>query len=72
MKYLDVITKKNAWSIWLIPYNNQIRLACCDCGLVHDVKFRYKDNQISFSVRRNNKATAAKRRKRSSNNFIYK
>jgi hypothetical protein len=42
------------------------RLACCDCGLVHDVVVvaagKRVRKEIGFAVKRNNRATAARRR----------
>mgnify|MGYP001550391260 CR=1 FL=1 len=40
------------------------RWACCDCGLVHDLVFvsGRKGSAIGVAARRNNKATAARRR----------
>ncbi len=40
------------------------RLACCDCGLVHDMYFIFKDGYIGIAAKRNNRATAQKRRKK--------
>ncbi len=40
------------------------RTACCDCGLVHDFTFFVRGRKIFVRVYRNNRATAAKRRKR--------
>ena len=42
----------------------QWRVACCDCGLVHDFKFRVSGRKIFVTVHRNNRATAAKRRRK--------
>lgn len=39
------------------------RIACCDCGLVHRVWARVRDGEIEFKAVRDNRATAAKRRK---------
>ena len=40
-----------------------VRLACCDCGLVHDFVFvADRKGNIGIAARRNNRATAAKRR----------
>jgi hypothetical protein len=44
------------------------KIACCDCGLVHRftfavVKYRGK-NRVAFSAVRDNRATAARRRKK--------
>lgn len=30
----------DGWSEWETPVMEQYRLACCDCGLVHDFDFR--------------------------------
>lgn len=40
-----------------------LKLACCDCGLVHDMAFAIEKNgNLGIALRRNNRATAAKRR----------
>lgn len=41
------------------------RWACCDCGLVHDLIFvaGRKGKEIGVAARRNNRATAARRRR---------
>jgi hypothetical protein len=42
------------------------RLACCDCGLVHAIRFRVVDSKggkaVQFKAARHVRATAAKRR----------
>jgi hypothetical protein len=38
------------------------RIACCDCGLVHDFVFRVRNGRIEFRASRNARATAGKRR----------
>ena len=47
---------------WVLPFRENYKMACCDCGLVHMVDFRIKDKRVWFRVRRNNRATAAIRR----------
>lgn len=38
---------------------------CCDCGLVHTVDYRLnKEGQLEIRARRNNRATAALRRRK--------
>lgn len=37
-------------------------MACCDCGLVHDMDFRIVEGKIQFRARRNNRATGQLRR----------
>ena len=46
-----------------IPSGVLYRLACCDCGLVHDIVLVSDDgNDIGFAACRNERATAARRR----------
>lgn len=44
---------------WVSPVRRGYRLACCDCGLVHDMDFRIVAGRVEFRVRRNNRSTAA-------------
>lgn len=46
-----------------VPVGEIYRLACCDCGLVHDVVFALEDGKLAMATRRNNRATAQRRRK---------
>lgn len=57
---------------WVTP-TRQHRMACCDCGLVHDMTFRivrierlngrkYGKLAIQFKPSRNERATAGRRR----------
>lgn len=39
------------------------RIACCDCGLVHDIAIVKAGKDVFLIVKRNARATAAKRRK---------
>ena len=34
-----VIEQEDGWSDWIPPTMALYRMACCDCGLVHDMKF---------------------------------
>lgn len=45
-----------------IPLNEVCKIACCDCGLVHNVVFVFEDGKLAMAVERNNRATAQKRR----------
>lgn len=46
-----------------IKNEQKLKLACCDCGLVHDVAFAIEENgNLGIAMRRNNRATTAKRR----------
>jgi hypothetical protein len=73
MKYGQVIANKGEWSRWYSPIhgvgNKNYRMACCDCGLVHEMQFRVmKDsrgrNSVILRAKRNNRATSAMRRKK--------
>jgi hypothetical protein len=51
---------------WSVPSKTIYKIACCDCGLVHDFVFVSEDGKdIGIAVRRNNRATSARRRKKS-------
>lgn len=46
-----------------VPVGEVFRLACCDCGLVHDMVFISEDGKpIGVAARRNNISTALRRR----------
>ncbi len=47
---------------WITPHHRDYRLACCDCGLTHDVQFRIVRGSVQFRASRNNRATSAARR----------
>jgi hypothetical protein len=48
---------------WTVPSETIYRIACCDCGLVHDFVFASEDGKpIGIAARRNNRATAQRRR----------
>jgi hypothetical protein len=51
---------------WVQPIRKGYKMACCDCGLVHEMDFRIVRGKgwesIQFRVRRNNRATAGIRR----------
>jgi hypothetical protein len=48
---------------WMRPTRRGFRDACCDCGLVHRMEFRIVEGTIEFRSTRDNKATAAMRRR---------
>ena len=56
---------------WVYPKRKGYRMQCCDCGLVHAVDFRIvkygKRRKIEWRMFRDNRATAAVRRKKSGN-----
>jgi hypothetical protein len=52
---------------WIYPKKKGYKMMCCDCGLVHKIDFKHipwgTGRKIIFRCRRDNKATAAARRK---------
>lgn len=38
------------------------KLACCDCGLVHQVAIVIEDGKVGFAAKRDNRATGQRRR----------
>lgn len=49
---------------WIQPIRKGYKLACCDCGLVHNLDFRLRNKKIQFRAFRNNRSTALIRRYR--------
>jgi hypothetical protein len=49
---------------FIVPSGKLYRIACCDCGLVHDFVFVAGKGVVGIAARRNNRATAQRRRKR--------
>lgn len=47
---------------WQQPIRKNYRMACCDCGLVHNMDFRIYKGNIQIRGRRNNRATGQIRR----------
>ena len=46
-----------------VPSGELYRIACCDCGLVHDFIFISEDGKdIGIAARRNKRSTAQRRR----------
>ena len=54
---------------WIRPIKKGYKMACCDCGLVHRVEFAHvpygSGRKIILRAWRDNRATAAMRRKKS-------
>jgi hypothetical protein len=40
------------------------KICCCDCGLIHRMDFFIVRGRVQFEVRRDNRATAAARRRK--------
>lgn len=64
-RYDDHKLSANGWTGWITPRKRGYRLRCCDCRLVHEMDFRVTDGgQAQFRARRDNRATAASRRRK--------
>lgn len=47
-----------------VPSGELYRIACCDCGLVHDFVFISEDGKpIGVAAKRNNRSTAQRRKR---------
>ena len=53
---------------WIRPVMKGYKMACCDCGLVHEFDFRIYHGKIQLRGRRNNYSTA-KIRQRGNHEF---
>lgn len=60
MKYGEITPTRSGWSAWMIPVQGY-RQACCDCGLVHEFRFRLIKGEIQFQVKRHGPATGGVR-----------
>ena len=49
---------------WIRPIKVGYKLRCCDCDLVHKVDFKIIDGRICLRAFRDERATAACRRKK--------
>lgn len=49
---------------WVTPKMRNFKLMCCDCNMVHRMDFRVIDGAVEYRVFRDNRATAAARRKK--------
>lgn len=65
-EYASEPVNAKGWSRWIRPVRMGYRLACCDCGLIHEIDFALighpPGKSIVFRARRDSLATAAHRR----------
>jgi hypothetical protein len=61
-KFAPEIEGDDRWSDWIHPLP-AYKMACCDCGLVHNLEFRIDEKgQINFRASRNQRSTGQVRR----------
>jgi hypothetical protein len=58
-----VVYQVIAYGEWTRPRMRDFREQCCDCGLIHRLDFRIVDGRVEFRTRRDDRATAAARRR---------
>lgn len=58
-----IAEQENGWTKWIRPKMKLYRFGCCDCGLVHNLQFKIVGKGVEFRAQRNNRSTAALRRK---------
>ena len=58
----QVAVDETGWSDWIQPQMDGYKMACCDCGLVHDLVFRIEGDRVQFRASRNNRSTGQMRR----------
>ena len=56
------IKLKNGDSFEIEKSGGIINMACCDCGLVHNIAVARKSKKIIFTMMRDNRRTGQKRR----------
>lgn len=66
-KYAEHEVEKNGdWTEWIRPKRKGYKMACCDCGLVHNLDFRVRKEWrglvVEFRASRNSRATGQIRR----------
>ncbi len=61
-KYKQEVADETGWTDWVQPIVDDYKLCCCDCGLVHRMRFRVENGRCQFKVSRDKRATAAVRR----------
>ena len=54
---------------WITPKRRGFKMRCCDCRLVHVMDFRIRKGRAQFRCARDNRATAASRKRNSEGKF---
>ena len=40
MRFKTEVAERDGWTKWVAPKMDGYKMACCDCGLVHDMEFK--------------------------------
>jgi len=62
VRWKQAIEKADGWTDWIKIHDARHRIACCDCGLVHDLEFELQNDVLMMRARRNMRSTAQRRR----------
>lgn len=65
-RYREEVAVNGRWSRVIQPVmrdKQPYKMACCDCGLVHDIEFWIEDDVVLMRFARNNRATGQIRRR---------
>jgi hypothetical protein len=52
----------DGWTEWETPITRGYKLACCDCGLVHEIELRVRGHRVEWRWKRLNRSTGQVRR----------
>lgn len=63
MRYMQHQDRPGGWTEWYTPRRKGYKIRCCDCHLVHVFEFRIKGGKIQIRAKRDERRTAASRRK---------
>jgi hypothetical protein len=58
-------TQRKDGECWEVKPGEIFKLACCDCGLVHQVVIVIEDGKVGIAAKRDARATGQRRRKHS-------
>jgi len=63
-KYQKPPVNGDGWTGWFYPAMLGYKISCCDCGLVHQINFKIDNDRVLMDVKRDNRATGQKRRRK--------
>jgi CDGSH-type Zn-finger protein len=62
-----VYRQRKDGDVVVVPPSNEMKIACCDCGLVHRLEFAVvthkRVRRVAFRATRDSRATAQRRRR---------
>ncbi|HET7321161.1 MAG TPA: hypothetical protein VFI96_01620 [Longimicrobiaceae bacterium] len=72
-RFKQEVDRGDGWCEWVYPIMHGYKMACCDCGLVHNMNFRVvrgsdgevlddEEYRVEFQVSRNARSTGQLRR----------